>query len=391
MPVSEKPRKPYSKTHRGGRVTGQKRVSQFVIGLTPEEVERLIAEVANPEQIRPFLRGERMVSLQSKRGANDAQIVEWLKKHKPDFAGTVGTLKATPDLVHLSLSVQPPLASGAKSNPTMSRAKAAIDLAVGLSAHAIGLLSKDAVSGRGASMDAALTDFRITVDSNSALQKMVSTATRSRAPDRGYVVNRSEAAMRYPVYGNFFPTDVTTRSYIRDNIQARLTADVADRRLQRSYWLTVFDAATALDGLADRQHSALHRMGRDIRQAQEITFADWQDYLGDGGPKMTVDRLVAMAWFDLANIWSLVRTMAVFSLEFRAAASLGQFARGGELELDSDQRTLLRDTLNSGSSDLSEKAVSLNSEEIKLLSASGFLKASMLQVKPKDWWRDTLE
>jgi len=182
----------------------------------------------------------------------------------------------------------------------------------------------------------------------------------------------------------FMDPDLNER-LVREGVAKAHSSEV-DRQTEISFWYSALCAVLRTRYHGAEQKTALYYLSRGIESLVGLLRSEWLIYRGDLRRPVTVDELVALAFFGLHDIERVFPIHASSAPLFRASAALGELSRGNPARFDLDCMTTVFQALGKPF----EQVGSPTDEPPPRLDAWEFIRHAALRVHDVHWWISAL-
>jgi len=172
---------------------------------------------------------------------------------------------------------------------------------------------------------------------------------------------------------------------VREGVAKAHRSEV-DRQTEIRFWYSALCAVLKTRYHGAEQKTALYYLSRGIEALMGLLRSEWLTYRGDLRRPVTVDELVALAYFGLHDIERVFPIHASSAPLFRASAELGELARGNPARFDLHCMTTVFQALSKPF----EQVGSPTDEPPPLLDAWQFIRHAALRVHDDHWWFSVL-
>ena len=262
-----------------------------------------------------------------------------------------------------------------------NRVRDAIEFGIGQSVQYIGRLWLAVEDGKNATAGMASTEALTRFSESWAPQYEGEEADRWS----GYVENLKAAGSLHE-RADHFVNPTIRHDLIKSEIRS-ITGVNSTVKIERQFWHTTILGLINCKNHDGPQASAHRRISRSYQTEQAVERADALEFMGVRRAPVTLIDLMALAYFEMPDVYRLFPTFHFHFPDFEALAALGALTRGRAVRIDAKTARRMGEILSW------PKYAGVGSDDTvpEVLNAEQFIRHAMTRVGPDDWWMQVLQ
>ena len=257
----------------------------------------------------------------------------------------------------------------------------AIEFGIGQSVQYIGRLWLAAEAGKNATAGSACTEALTRFSEIWAPQYQDEEADWWS----GYVENLMSAGSLHERADHFVDPAIR-HELIKAEIRS-IGGVASTTKIERQFWHTIILSLIKCKNHDGPQASAHRRISRSHQTNKAVARADILDFMGVTRTPMSLIDLMALAYFEMPDVYRLFPTFHFHFPDFEALAALGALTRGRSARIDAKTASRLGEILSW------PKPVGVGSDDATpdVLNAEQFIRHAMARVGSDEWWSHVLQ